>query len=69
MPKKRLGAEQIVTKLRQVEVMRGLGQERCRDLQGSGSDRAELLPIPEVIRWFERRAGPQAQAAGGRPVS
>jgi hypothetical protein len=42
MPKGRLGAEQIVTKLRQVEVLQGARQERCCGLQGDRSDGAEL---------------------------
>jgi hypothetical protein len=50
MPKKRLGAEQIVTKLRQIEVLQG--QPRAGSgVQGGRHDRAELLPIPKGIRW------------------
>jgi hypothetical protein len=33
-------------------------------VQGSRSHRAELLPIPEEVWRPERRAGPEAQAAG-----
>ena len=34
MPKKRLGAEQIVTKLRRIEVLQGQGQELGSGVQG-----------------------------------
>ena len=40
MPKKRLGAEQIVTKLRQIEVLQGPGQE-----PGSGVETGETTVI------------------------
>ena len=41
----RLGAEQIVTKLRQFEVLQGKARVSPRGLQGSGNDGADTLPM------------------------
>lgn len=66
MPKKTFTPEQIVGKLRQIEVLVNQGKTVPRGLPGSGNRGTDVLPLAEGIWRAAVGAGPETQGTGER---
>ncbi len=65
MPRKRHKAEEIVAKLRQVEVLSAQGRPVAEAIRSIGVDGSYILSMAVGIRRPEGRSGEAAEGAGG----
>ena len=66
MPKKRYTPEEIVAKLRQVDVLVSQGQNIADAIRQIGVSEGHLLSVASRVRWAQGRSGeaPEAAQAG-----
>lgn len=79
MAKQRYSAEDIITKLREAEVLTKPGDDHRRGEPCFGDQRPDILPVAERVRGDAHRASPAvervgtrecaSEAPGGRPVA
>ena len=62
---KRHKPEEIIAKLRQVEVMTGQGTSMADAIRSIGVTEGDLLPVAQRVWWHEARPGEASEGAGG----
>ena len=65
MSRKRHKPEEIVAKLRQVEVLTAQGKPVAEAIRSIGGDGGDVLPLAAGVWWAEGRPGETAEGAGG----
>jgi hypothetical protein len=65
MSTKRHKPEEIVTKLRQVEVLTAQGQTVAEAIRSIGGDGGDVLSLAAGICWAEGRSGETSEGVGG----